>query len=70
MKLESLKTLRKAKGLSRRELAEKSGVNQDTIRVLESGINDPMNIKLSTLIALCKALGCKAKHLFPNEKCL
>ena len=70
MKLETLKNLRKEKGLSRRELAEKSGVSQDTIRTLEDGINDPMNIKLSTLIAICRALGCKAKHLFPNEKCL
>ena len=70
MKLDTLRALRKSKGLSRRELAEKSGVNQDTIRTLESGINDPMNIKLSTLIALCRALGCKAKKLFPNEKCL
>ena len=64
----ALKDIRKQKHLSRRELAEKSGVNEQTIRFLEEEINDPTNAKLSTLIKLATALNCKVKDFYPCEK--
>ena len=64
----NLKEIRTNKGLSRRELAEKSGVNEQTIVALEIGKNDPSEAKISTLIKLAKALHCKVRHLYPQEK--
>ena len=64
----TLKEKRKEKGLSREELAEKSGVANHTIVALESGINNPSNAKLSTLIKLAKALKCKVRDFYPKEK--
>lgn len=63
-----LEEIRKAKELSRRELAEKSGVKEMTIVFLESGKNDPNNAKLSTLVKLAKALKCKVRDFYPNER--
>lgn len=63
-----LKDIRKEKHLSRRELAEQSGVNEQTIRFLEEEINDPTNAKLSTLVKLARALKCRVKDFYPCEK--
>lgn len=51
---------RKLKGLNRRELAEKSGVHQNTIAIIEYGIDKP-NVR--TLEKLAVALGIEAKEL-------
>ena len=63
-----LEEIRKSKNLSRRELAEKSGVSEPTIVSLEDGRNDPGAAKLSTLVALARALKCKVKDFYPEEK--
>lgn len=63
-----LKDIRKEKHLSRRELAEQSGVNEQTIRFLEEEINDPTNAKLSTLVKIAGALHCKVRDFYPCEK--
>lgn len=63
-----LKEIRTTKGLSRRELAKLSGINENTIVALEMGKNDPSEAKLSTLIKLARALHCKVRHLYPDEK--
>lgn len=65
-----LEELRKTRKLSRRELAELSGVNENTIAALESNKNDPHEAKLSTLIKLAKALNCRVRDFYPNEKCI
>lgn len=67
MKLENLEKIRIANKLSRKELEDLSGVNQFTIQALETGINDAYNVKLSTLVALAKALKVKVKDLVPND---
>lgn len=63
-----LEEIRKAKGLSRRELAEKSGVCEYNIVRLENLTDDPRTTKLLTLMKLAKALGCRVKDFFPKEK--
>ena len=65
-----LKEIRKAKGLTLQELADKSGVKIETIRSLEYEINNPNNAKISTLIKLAKALKCKVRDFYPCEKCI
>ena len=64
----ALEEIRKQKGLSRRELAEKSGVNEQTIAFLESEINNPNFAKIDTLIKLAKALKCKVRDFYPDTK--
>ena len=64
----ALEEIRKQKGLSRRELAEKSGVNEQTISFLESGINNPSFAKIDTLVKLAKALKCKVRDFYPDTK--
>ena len=62
-KLYNLERIRKEQGLSRRELALLSGVKELTIHYLEKGKTNVNNTKLSTLIALAKALHCKVADL-------
>lgn len=63
-----LESKRKAKHLSRKELADLSGVHEQTIKALEKGINNPEEAKLSTLIKLATALHCKVRDFYPCEK--
>ena len=63
-----LKLIRERKGLSRRQLAIKSGVHFQAIEKLESGKNNPYNAKISTLIKLATALNCRVKDFYPCEK--
>ena len=55
-----LQTLRTKRGLSQRELAEKSGISREYIARLETARQDPT---LSTLEKLAKALGVKVAAL-------
>ena len=63
-----LKEIRLKKGVSRVKLAEISKIPLETIKALESGKNDPKNAKLSTLVALARALKCKIKDFYPQDK--
>ena len=63
-----LEQIRKDKHLSRRELAEISGVHEQTIHFLEKKINDPYDAKISTLVKLAKALHCRVRDFYPCEK--
>ena len=66
-RLARLEQIRKGKGLSRRELCQLSGVKEITIRALENGTTDVNNTKLSTLIALEKALKVKVIDLLDKD---
>lgn len=66
-KLHNLERIRKEQGLSRRELALLSGVKQLTIHHLETGTTNVNNVKLSTLIALAKALKVKVVDLLSAD---
>ena len=64
----NLEAIRKSKHLSRKQLAELSGVHEMTINSLENEINNPYDAKISTLIKLAKALHCRVKDFYPCEK--
>ena len=63
-----LELIRKRKGLTRPQLAQLSGVHQETIKALERGINNPYDAKMNTLIKLAKALNCRVRDFYPCEK--
>lgn len=58
-KLTMIKHLRKIKGWTQKELAEKSHITVLTIQRLEGGWCDPYQTKYSTLIAIAQTLGVK-----------
>lgn len=66
----ALQQIRKIKGVKRCDLAKASGINLQTILALENGINNPNQAKIGTLIALAKALKCKVRDFYPDEKCI
>jgi len=66
-RLYNLERIRREQGLSRRELALLSGVKEISINALERGITNVDNVKLSTLIALAKALHCKVIDLLSAD---
>lgn len=53
-----LKWHREDKGMTQKELAEKSGVNFAVLQHYEQGINDINNAKVTTVLALAEALDC------------
>ena len=67
MKLEKLQERRKAKGFTRKELSEFSGVSVSTIEFLELGYYDIEQIKLGTLVKLAKVLHCKILDLLDDK---
>jgi transcriptional regulator with XRE-family HTH domain len=56
-----LKTLRKEKGLSQEELAERSGLNRPYISGIEQG---KRNVSLEVIEKLAGALGVEIQELF------
>lgn len=65
MLLKNLVKIRKAKKLTQRKLAEKSGVSYNTIIKMErGGIENP---KIATAIKLSRALGVSIDELIKNK---
>lgn len=62
-----LKQIRNAKGISRQELSNMSGVSAVNIQLLEDkGDSQIMVAKLGTLVAICKALNIQVKDIVPH----
>lgn len=55
--------MRKAKGLTLKGLAAKSGVNYMKIHQIETGKINPQNIALKTAVKLSAALDCKPEDI-------
>ena len=65
--MNGLERIRKAKGLSRRELSLLSGVSNQAIRGIEREWHKIGESKLDTLVALAKTLKCKVRDLVDEE---
>ena len=63
----NLAKIRKARGLSQRQLATLSSVHHIQIAKLESGERPIANIRLSTAIALADALNVDVRDLLDAE---
>lgn len=61
---ERLKTVRKEKGLTQAELAEKAGIAVNSIRLYESGKIVP---KLDTIARIARAMGVTANDLVAGQ---
>ena len=62
-----LKELREERGLSRRKLAERSGVNLRSIQDYEQGHKKITSAKSETIYRLSLSLGCSADELLEAE---
>lgn len=63
-----IKEARTEKGLSRRELAELSGLHYNKISDYENGYYKTENITVGNLYRLAKALGCKLDDLIVADQ--
>ncbi len=62
-KKSALQQIREARGLTRRELAEKSGVNYRSLQDYEQGHKEIASAKGDTLYRLSLALGCTIENI-------
>lgn len=60
MSLNKIKKMRKKRGLTQKELAERIGVRQKDISRWESNVYNP---KVDKLLLIAEALGCDIKDL-------
>lgn len=66
--MSNLKFIRNKKGMTRKELSEKSGINIRTIEGYELGYRDVEMAYIDTLLSLSIALDCKISDLLENEE--
>lgn len=52
--IDDLRQIRKSKGITQAMLAEKAGLTQQQVSMMESGVQQP---RLTTLIKYCDAIG-------------
>lgn len=64
----TLQQVRKLKGLSQSQLANKAGVNVRTLQFYEQGVKDINGAKLKTLLSLAMALDCEVADIVTDEK--
>lgn len=63
---QSIKTIRKEKGLTQEELSKLSGISRTIISGLENGTIT--NTQTSTIEAIAKALGVRTTEIFADEQ--
>lgn len=57
--------LRKSKGLTQKQLAEKAGTTQQTVQRVEKGLQAP---RFDLAVSLCRAMDVSLKEVFPNAE--
>ena len=62
-----LLALRVSKGMTQKELSQKSGINVRQIRRIETGESDSHNVSAANLVALADALGVDIHELMYDE---
>lgn len=62
-----LKTLREQAGLTQQELANKSGVNIQTLRKYEQGVKNINNAKFKTILKLAITLECNISDILTDD---
>ncbi len=65
---DKLQALRKARGLSQSQLAERTGISLRMIQHYEQGKNDLNSARLSTILKLCAALECKMNDILNDPE--
>lgn len=65
--MNKLKFIRNKKGMTRKELSEKSGINIRTIESYEQRKRNINNAKMDILIKLSKSLNCKIEDIIEKK---
>ena len=60
-----LSAIRRAKGLTQKQLALKAGTTQQTVQRVENGLQAP---RFDLVISLCLALEVPLKELYPSAE--
>jgi len=63
-----LRTARKIAGITQQDLAERAGVTNAFISLLESGKRDIRNTDYATVVRIARALNVTADELFPVDE--
>lgn len=63
-----LQKMRKAKGLSQSQLAERADLNVRTLQHYEQGSKCFDNANMTTILKVCLALECKMEDIVENKK--
>ena len=63
----AVKRIRKARGLTRKEVAERSGINFRSLQDYEQGHKDIASAKSDTLFRLSLTLGCYMEELLQSK---
>ena len=63
-----LKELRRARGLTQAQLAEKSGIKARTLQHYEQGTKIFDHARIDTLLKVCIALNCKLEDILENDE--
>lgn len=63
----NLKTLRELKGISRKELADRTGISFRSIQDYEQGHKDICSAKAETILKMAKVLGCTMEDLISDR---
>ena len=63
-----LKEIRETRGMSQKDLADKSGISKRMIQAYEQGYRSINGAKLTTLVTLCLALECHLSEIVDDEQ--
>ena len=63
-----LKELRRARGFSQIQLAEKTGLNVRTIQHYEQSSKNFDHARIDTILRVCIALDCKLEDILENQE--
>ena len=66
--MNKLQYCRKKNEITQQELSTLSGIQLNTIKALEQGVNQLSNAKASTVMALAKALGVTMEELITDDE--
>ena len=63
-----LKEIRETRGMSQKDLADKSGINKRMIQAYEQGYRDINGAKLTTLVTFCIVLECRLSEIVDDDQ--
>lgn len=65
--MRKLKQIRKIKGLTQSELADKCNISVKSIQAYEQGTRKLENANKNTIIKICEVLNCKISDIIESE---
>lgn len=68
LKISKLKQIRKLKGLSQSELAEKCNISVKSVQAYEQGTRKLEKANRNTIIKICEVLNCKISDILESEE--